>query len=59
MYRVVKGRKKCSVPGIFKLIVNCSCVQKEYTKQKEIFHLVDPITKQQKQSFEFLNLDKC
>ena len=31
-----------------KLIVNCSCVQKENTKQKQIIHLVDPRTLQNK-----------
>ena len=31
-----------------KLIVNCSWVQKENTKQKEIIHLVDPRTLQNK-----------
>ena len=36
-----------------KLPVNCSFVQKEITKQKEIFDLVDPRTKQWRQSFEF------
>ena len=38
------------------LTVNCSCEQNESTKQKEVFHLVNPRTKQQKQSFEFYNL---
>ena len=31
-----------------KLIVNCSCVQKKNTKQKEIIHLVEPRTLQNK-----------
>ena len=31
-----------------KLNVNCSCVRKENTKQKEIIHLVDPRTLQNK-----------
>ena len=55
MYRAVKGTitKICSVPGILKLTVNRSCVQKENKKQKEIFHLVDPNTKQRKRSLNF------
>ena len=50
---------------MFKLIVNCSCVQKRNKKQIEIFHLpgvVDPRTLQYKKaetSFEFQNLKKC
>ena len=54
MYQAVKGTKICYIPRMFKLIVNRSCVQMEYIKQKEIFHLVDLITKQWKQSFGIL-----
>ena len=42
MYRAVKGSKY--VLFLEYLTSNCSCVQKEDTKQKEIFHLVDPRT---------------
>ena len=50
MYRAVEGKIICSGPRIFtvKFIVNCSCVQKESTKQKEIIHLVDHRTLQNK-----------
>ena len=53
MYRAVKATKLFTVLRIFELIVNCSCVLKENTKQKEIFHLIDPGAKQRKQFFEF------
>ena len=56
MYRALKGTK---ILGCLKRTVDCSCVQKENTKQKEIFYLVDLRTKQQKQSFEFWNLKTC
>ena len=59
MHRAVKDTKICSVPRIFKVIVNCSCVQKENTKQEDIFQLIDPETKQRKQSFEFFDLKTC
>ena len=52
-------RKYVLLLEYLKLIVNCSCVQKGNTKQKEVIHLVTPEpcrTKQRKQSFEFYNL---
>ena len=45
--------------NVLKPVVSCSCLQKENTQQKETFHLVDPRTKQRKQTFEFLNLKMC
>ena len=48
MYRVVKSSKICSVPRIFKTKCKLFSVRKENTKQKEIIHLVDPRTLQNK-----------
>ena len=53
MCRAVKGTKICSVPRIFKTDCKLFVCAKGNTKQKEIVHLVDPDTKQRKQSFEF------
>ena len=62
MYRLVKDAKYVLLLEYLKLIVNGSCVQKENTKQKEIIHLVDPRTLQNKaagkQSFEFQNVKR-
>ena len=43
MYRGVKVQEYVLFLEYFKLILNCSCVKKNNKKQKEIFHLVDPI----------------
>ena len=43
-----KVQKYVLFPEYLKLNVNCSCVRKENTKQKEIIHLVDPRTLQNK-----------
>ena len=48
MYRAVKGTKYFLFLEYLKLNVNCLCVRKENTKQKEIIHLVDPRTLQNK-----------
>ena len=49
----MKGTKVYSVPSILKSTLKLMmCAKKKNTKQKEIFHVVDPRTKQQKQSFE-------
>ena len=56
MCKLVKGAKYVLLLKYLKLTVNCSRMQKENAKQKEIIHLVDPEpyrTKQRKQSFEF------
>ena len=57
-----KVQKYVLFPEYLKLNVNCSCVRKENTKQKEIIHLVDPRTLQNKAEetiFEFQNLRMC
>ena len=55
MYRVVKGTKYVLFPEYLKLTLNCSCVQKENTNQREIFHLVEPITLQNKAAVDCIN----
>ena len=53
MYRALKIQKYFLFLGYLKLIVSCLFGQKENTKQREIFHLVDHRTKQRELSFEF------
>ena len=48
MYRAVKNTKICSVPRIFKTKCKLFMCAKGNTKQKEIIHLVDPRTLQNK-----------
>ena len=47
-FQVKRYKKYVLFLKYLKLIVNCSCVQKENTEQKEIIHLVDPGTLQSK-----------
>ena len=48
MYRQWKVQKYVLLLEYLKLIVNCSWVQNENKKQKEIVHLIDPRTLQNK-----------
>ena len=59
MHRAVKVQEYVLFLEYFKLIVNWLCMQKKNKKQRDIFHLVDPRTLQNKAAETILKRVNC